>query len=299
MTDKPSESNKSTTILIILTAILIGIGGYLGYTNSQLRDELANCNTNFDSSEAEREAIQADLEMMLDQYSALETSNDSINSELYAEKAKVQKLLEDAKNNKYEIYKLRKEASSLRDIMKGYVRTIDSLNTANIELRAENAEVSQSLDEERTRNTELSEVNQSLSEKVAIGAQLRALDMVAYAQRVKNNGVHRETDRSNKAEKVKACFTLDKNAVTEPGQKTVYLRVIAPSGTVLADSESNTFDLNGSNGLYTVKKVVTYENAELDLCFFYDVTRPLTPGEYMVEAFESGVKLGTTTFTLK
>lgn len=298
------EGNNNKTLLIILTALLLaasGLGIYFGMENSRLKDELSNCATLKDNETDEKNKVISDLENMILQYDSLSTDNDSINQELLAERTKVEALLKEAKNNKWTIYKLRKEASTLREIMKGYVVTIDSLNTLNIELRAENAETTRRYNEQRQENEKLSEKNKSLDEKVKLGARLKALDMIALAQRVKNNGVHRETSRSNKAQKIKACFTVDKNEVIEAGKKTIYLRVITPNGKVLAErtDDSNMFNFEGTKGLYSVKKVFNYDNTEVDICMYWDVIEPLVAGEYIVEAYVDQLKIGDTKFSLK
>ncbi len=207
--------------------------------------------------------------------------------------------MSEAKNNQWTIYKLKKEASTLRDIMKGYVRTIDSLNTLNVELRAQNADVNRKLDEQKNHNEELNEINSQLTDKVRLGARLDAENMTAYAQKVRNNGLHREVTRAGKADKIKTCFTIAKNDVTEPGNKAIFIRIITPSGKVLVERNDATFEFEERNMLYSIKKVVEYENKPLDLCLYWDVETDLVEGEYLVEAYSEGFKIGNTSFTLK
>lgn len=297
----PQKKSPVTLILIVLLVLLTALGAYLGYTNNELQKQLANCGAMKDTVTNEKNEVVADLEKMSAQYDSLALNSDSLSTELLAEREKVQKLLTQAKNNKWSIYKLKKEASTLREIMKGYVRTIDSLNTMNVELKAENAEVSRRLNEEKTISNKLKEKNEQLDAKVKLGAKLKALDMIAYGQRVKRNGVHRETSRASKAQKVKCCFTVDKNEVIEPGNKIIYLRVIAPSGKVLAEKtdSSQMFEFKGNKGLFSVKKDIKYDNRELDICMYYDVKNTLEKGQYLVEAYIDGLEIGTTSFELK
>lgn len=297
-----SSNSKALSIVLIVLLVAVGaIGIYLGYSNQQLKRELADCGYVKEEVTREKEQVVGELENMLLRYDSLQTDNDSINGELLAERSKVEQLLQEAKNNKWTIYKLRKEASTLRTIMKGYVRSIDSLNTLNVELRAENASVNRKLTESESQNEALRETNTELEGKVRLGAKLKALDMIAYGQRVKRNNVHRETNRAEKVEKVKVCFTLDKNEVAESGSKKIYVRLITPSGKVLSErtDESNMFQFEGRKGLFSMKKVVEYEKQELDLCMYWEVASSLSEGEYLVEAYADGMKIGNTSFTLK
>lgn len=288
-------------ILIALLALISGVGMYLALENRDLKIALADCGVNANEIQDEKIEVMQNLQDLATEYDSLMTDNDSINEEMLAQKERVDQLLAEAKGNKWSIYKLKKEASTLREIMKGYVRTIDSLNTENIELRAENLDVTQKLGAKESENNKLKETKASLENKVRLGAKLAALDMVTYAQRVRKNNIHKETTRADKAEKIKTCFTIDKNEVIEPGKKMVFLRIITPAGTVLAERSDNNhmFTFEGTKGLYSVTKEVNYENQELDLCMYWDVTDALSPGEYLIKAYVDGLEIGGTSLILK
>jgi peptidoglycan hydrolase CwlO-like protein len=302
--ENQENSQAKPVVLYVLIALLVlisGIGIFLVNENNKLKTALADCDVSYATAEDEKVEVMNNLQDMASEYDSLMTDNDSINSELFSQKEKVDKLMSDAKKYNWSIYKLKKEASTLREIMKGYVRTIDSLNTENVELRAENLNVKDELGVKQNENSKLKESNSELEDKVRLGAKLAAINLTVYAQRVKRNNVHKESTRASTAEKIKTCFTIDDNEVTEPGKKMVYLRIMTPEGTVLAErsDNSNTFDLNGSRVLYSVKKEVNYENKELDLCMYWDVLDMLTPGEYYVKAYIAGDEIGSSTMILK
>jgi predicted nuclease with TOPRIM domain len=302
--ENQGESQKKPIVQYVLIALLVlisGLGIYLLSENRNLKLALEDCGVSYDTMEEEKTEVMHDLRDMASEYDSLMTDNDSINVKLNSEKERVDKLMADAKKYNWSIYKLKKEATTLREIMKGYVRTIDSLNTENVELRAENIQVRDALGAQENANSKLKESNSELEGKVRLGAKLAAISFTANAQRVKRNNVHKETSRANNANKIKACFTIDDNEVTESGKKMVYLRILTPEGTVLAErsDNSNTFELNGARALYSVKKEVNYENKELDLCMYWDVTKELTPGEYFIKAYISGDEVGATSMILK
>ena len=85
--------------------------------------------------------LKDNLKLMLSSYDSLEQSNtmvvDSIDQQRMKIKnliSKVEKLNGKSKRDWREIFSLKKEAETLRGIMKGYISTIDSLNTLNINL---------------------------------------------------------------------------------------------------------------------------------------------------------------------
>lgn len=302
--EKPNEGDKekkSNSLLIVLLMIAIGLSGYLFYANYQLKSELESCGELKQGVEKEREEVTNELEGMLVKYDSLEIDNDSISDELLEERAKVEKLIEQAKNNEWTIYKLRKEAGTLREIMKGYVRTIDSLNTANIELQAQNVEVTEKLTQSKKYSEELESKNDELAELVRIGARLTALNMISVPERDRRLGGYTDVNRARRVDRIKTCLTLEANTVAKEGDRIVYVRIIAPGGRVLTErsSETNMFEFEGTRGLYSKKKEVYYANQELDLCLFWDVSGDLDGGIYQVEAYADGLKIGTTKFELK
>lgn len=295
------NTKRSIFVLIVLIGLLGILGGYLGYQNYELKKQLEACGIETEETKEERDKIERELEGMIAQYEALETNNDSVNAELMAEKAKVEQLLKDAKNNRWTIYKLKKEASTLRDIMKGYVRTIDSLNTLNVELRAENADVKGQLKEREKQFEELSEKNIDLKDKVRMGSKLDAYNMTTIAQKMRWNNTYREVNRAKNTDQLKTCFSISENKVTEPGTKAIFIRIITPSGVVLSERSDDTFDFQGRSMLYSLKKQIEYENKSLDVCYYWEVAEEeeLEEGDYVIEAYCDGFKIGTTQLSLK
>ncbi len=86
----------------------------------------------------ERENVKDELLQLQKDFELLETDNKGVKAEIEAKKAEIVKLLEEAEKHKgdaYFIAKLKKESETLRSIMRGYVRTIDSLGTLNVDCR--------------------------------------------------------------------------------------------------------------------------------------------------------------------
>ena len=302
--ENQADKQKSPVVQYVLIALLIlvsGIGAFLLIENRDLKAALADCGDNTEVAQFEKQQVMENLQVLATEYDSMMTDNDSINEELIGQKEKIDQLMADAKKYNWSIYKLKKEASTLRQIMKGYVRTIDSLNMENVELRAENQDVKDQLGEVENKNKSLSEDKSALEDKVRLGAKLQATNMMVQAQKVKKNNVHKQVSKADKAQKIKTCFTIAENEVTEPGKKTVFLRIITPEGTVLAERADNahTFEFDGTKGLYSIKKIINYENKSLDLCMYWDVTNGLSSGEYIIKAYVAGQEIGSSTLILK
>lgn len=291
-----SIGNNFQRILIIVLLLLVCFLSWKTYT---LSVQLANKETLVNELSDEQRTIKADLEATLAQYDAMVIENDSIRAEVEAEKAKIEKLLNTIKNYKWDVHKLKKEAETLRTIMQGFVETIDSLNTLNIELRAENAEVRSSLSYEQRKNSDLVNENKGLSEKVQIASALKAYSIRSAGIRVADSNVGRETTKAKKTDKLRLYFTLAKNDVTEPGKKTLYMRILDPLGKVLSISNEDVFSFNGVQGLYSVKKEIDYENKEIVMTMDWKKTEEFIEGEYVFTLYESGIDIGKSKLLLK
>lgn len=297
MTEKKS-SNKGTFYgLIAAIILLIAYIAYQHLNTQKVIEEKVSIGI-------EKIELLTELNEIQSQYDTLYTDNEELQSEMEGQQLKIDSMLVVIKKHKgdaWTIRQLRKETESLRTIMKGYLVTIDSLNTLNIELEAENIEIKGELTQEKKKTRSLEKKSDDLSKIITKGAQLQALNMWAGTIKLRSNGNQVETDRASKAQKVKSCFTLSENTIAKSGNKNLYFRVISPEGSVLTDTNSSgeTFDYEGVKGLYTMIRKVDYQNKAMDLCIYWDIPNQLTPGFYLVEIYADKALIGRTSFDLK
>ena len=295
------EKGNSNKLIIALLALSIVVNGVLGFMMMQKNETIIQLTGSNQEVNIEKDELEGELFGMLAQYDSLETSNDTLNVQLSEERAKVEELIARVKSGNWTIYKLKKETESLRKIMKGFVITIDSLNTANQVLMGENQEIKSELGKERDRASQLKTDKDKLSKKVEIGERMSTVFIEAYAQRVKSNTIHKRTEKASRTDKIKCCFTIASNELTKPGKKDVFIRVIAPNGKVLTlkDDQNNMFEFDGVRGLYSVKKEIIYENKDVDVCLYWLVKKELGAGKYIVYAYADGHEIGVIEFSLK
>jgi hypothetical protein len=298
-----SNRNKIFVLLIAFLVIVIGvlIWQYIELKNSVER-EVAEKVQHIE----EKQALNKELESLMNDYDGLKSDNVQLQSEIDNKKVQIEELLKEAekyKGDRAQLLKLQKETKTLRQIMKGYVRTIDSLNTLNIALKAENQMVKQELGQEKSKVNELNKVKENLSGQVKIASILECSDITVEAIFLRSSGKEVDTRRANKAEKIKSCFTIRENKVTPRGKKTFFIQIIGPDGNVLleADAGDNKFNFEGQTGYFSVKKVVDYEGVLVSYCAYYNVPngKKLSEGIYRLDLFESEAKIATTSLNLK
>jgi septal ring factor EnvC (AmiA/AmiB activator) len=294
------KKNRSNTGLLLLVVLLLISNVVMLWMLMQRNREVEQTKQQVATVTSEKDNVTGLLENMLASYDTLKTENEQITVEMDAQKAQIEQLLDQVKRGNYDISKAKKEAETLRRIMKGYVATIDSLNQANQLLTAENVTIRQELGEVKGQREALVTKATEMEGKLAKGSVLHTTAISAGALFMRNNGKQVDTDRAKRAEMIKCCFTLGENRVTSAGDKVIYMRVISPDGKVLPATEpDNRFTFNGIQGEYSARREVNYQNQPVDVCVFWNGSQTLPAGDYVVELYENGAQVSKTQFKLK
>jgi myosin heavy subunit len=288
----PGKPARKKPVLLIIVMILLACAVvYLGFTYYALKKESA-----IEKAELEhqREQLEEELIQIYEQYDSLKTENDTMNQKLLAEQQNIERLLKVNANNVYKIRMYEKELETIRKVLRSYVVQIDSLNTANQELRAENLEVRQQLQQAERITQELTEQTEELTSKVELASILNAKDIITVGL----NDKSREKTKANKVTRLRVCFTLRENPILEAGPKIIYLRVARPDDVILT-SGVNLFDFEGEQIVYSASREVNYENVDVDVCIYWSDDGQLVPGSYKVNLYADGHLIGTSSFALK
>ena len=180
--------------IIAITIIVVALLGCVVYLALNLQKQQQENKDMQELAALDKAEMENEYQRFADQYSEMKSriTNDSLIEQLTQEQLKTEKLLQELKNVKSsdarEIARLKKELATCRAVIRSYVLEIDSLNRLNQNLTAENTKVKGQY-EEATRQIEgLNADKQSLTEKVAIAAQLDAtnISMIAKNKRGKN-----------------------------------------------------------------------------------------------------------------
>lgn len=284
---------------LAIIGILLLVTAVLGYKLFSSTETVGQQEIVIEEGEFERERLELDLERMLISYDTLKTNNSQLTAEMSAQRADIEGLLKKVKDKDWSIHKLKKEASTLRDIMKGYVVTIDSLNTMNQELLAANENLSGRIQDVEAQKADLENRQNTMETIIEEGQILKANLITSEGIRLRSSGKQVDTQRASKTEMIKTCFTLYENRIAKPGDKNLYVRIIGPDAQVLADGDNVSMEFAGEMSRYSVKRTIDYNNAEMDVCVFYNVADELEAGDYKVFIYEGSVAIGQTDLSLK
>ena len=296
-------------IIIAAAVALAMLAGWLVFSTVKANKKAAAANARLEQFELDR--AQADLEReyqdLNDEFAQFENSrqyikDDSIKRELNdkyeAARLQVEKLQQELANQKHksaaEIAKLRSEIDTLRNLLRHYVEEIDRLNKENEALRTENKEIKERNTRLNNQVAETSRRAEALSERMTLAEKLNVTGLTLTPLNKKG----KKEKKVTKAVQLVATFTIPQNNSTPVGEKTIYMRIISPSGQLLG--QGGTFAFEGGNVEYTAKKSIEYAGEEIGgITIYYDVNTPLIAGDYTVELFADNFRLISRSFTLQ
>ncbi len=281
-------------IIGVLAIVLAIVVGFLVNKSAEMEEMQQQFTLDKQELEDEYEAISLQYEGF-----KFSVQNDSLLYKLENERAKVMRLQEELRMTKAtdqaEIRRLKDELATLRKILRSYIHQIDSLNRLNEELRAENRQITRQFNETSRTLSQVSQEKEQLSEKVSLAAQLVATNIAVKA--VNDRG--REQSRLSRSSQFVVAFTIARNITTEPGERTIYVRLMSPDGTVLSKSPTHTFPYENRDILYSMRRIVEYGGEELPVTLYWDIEEFLMPGTFKADLFADGHHIGSRSFTME
>ena len=283
-------------ILIVVSAVLAFLCLFLGLQLYQKGETIEIIEEDNATLTLERDQVMFDLEKLRFSYDTLSTENALMLAEIADQRGQIDRLMTRVKNGNWELGKVKKEAETLRAIMKGYVATIDSLNQLNLALIDENDQMRARVEAIQERNANLVERQQTMEEMIVAGQTLQAAEASATGIRLLSNGRQRDTDRASRTNMVKVCFTLLENRIADAGTKTLHLQVMNEAGEVLAGEQTSG---NTSAGTpVSATRTVDYNNERVEACIFYIPSGALSDGAYLINLLEGEETIGSAQLVL-
>ena len=286
-------------ILIPLILVILALIGGIAYLMGNLEQQKQVNRDMQELAELDKQEMENEYERFALQYSEMKTqiNNDSIVEQLTQEQMKTQKLLEELKKVKAddarEITRLKKELATVREVLRSYIIQVDSLNRLNESLKQENSRVNAVLQERNSQIEGLSNEKASLSEKVAIAAQLDATNISLSLL----NKRDKPTKKLKDTKKMQVNFTITKNVTASNGNRTIYVRIQNPGGNTLSGGGS--FAYENRNLEYSMKKSIEYTGEEVSVATFWNVSQMLEGGQYRVSIFADGNMIGSRAFNFE
>ncbi|NRD23473.1 chromosome partitioning protein ParA [Winogradskyella litoriviva] len=292
-------SQKSNTGLKVGLAILAVLFLGTAFFTSKLYNEKQE---NEKLLVSEKQQVMTDLSNLAKDYDEAIAESEVKNQDLIAARERIQGLMDSLKisqNSVNSLWRYKKKYQALEEEM-------EILLTENDRLKVENEYLATSLDStqvqlaERTMFTDsLLVQNTQLSTVVKDAAALQTVGLVGMGVIERSSGKQIPTERAGRSDKLKVCFTVAKNMLTEAGDKELYVQVIDPLNNVLGSNDQINFDDQVLN--YSLISRFNYENRNLNICEYIDELEDskFEKGRYKVNVFNDKALISSSEFTLK
>ena len=289
-----NRKNLLITIAAATLIVLVALVAWLGYRASKAEETSRQMEELQQLAEMDKLEMQNEYEEFARQYEELQTqiNNDSLIAQLEKEQKRIEELQEELRrtksNDAAEIMRLKQELATLREILRQYIMQIDSLNHLNQQLNQENQSLRTQNAQAQVHITNLTTEKETLTDKVAIASQLDATGVSAIGKNKRGKAAKKIKD----VKKFQISFNISRNVTAQTGMKSIYVRIMTPTNEVL--TQGGTFNYENRILEYSIRKDIEYTGEEQAITVYWDVNQTLMGGQYRVDIFADGNRIGGT-----
>ena len=273
-------------VLLLLPTAYFSISYIVKYRS--IKEDYAIVESARQLFEEQNALLQRDAESLVHELEELKDRNDTMMIKYQEAVTMLEQLQKERTYNYNQLAKYKKEVETLRGVMKGYLRQIDSLNTINNNLQAENVAYKKEITTAQLRADVAEERADELGTKVRIGSVIRASGVRIVAL----NDNSKEVRRVKQAARLRVDFELTANELAEPGEKSIYICITAPDGYVLSSEDMILFMYEGEEMMASALRKVDYENQSVPVSIYYDGSH-FEKGTYRVDIYIDGRHSGS------
>ena len=290
--ERSTRSIKGLKTMLLFAVILLIPAAYFSISYvvkySSIKEDYAIVESARQLFEEQNAMLQRDAESLVTELKELKDRNDTMMVKYQEAVVMLEQLQKEKTYNYNQLAKYKREVETLRGVMKGYLRQIDSLNTINSNLQKQNVAYKKEITNAQLRADVAEERADELGTKVRIGSVIRAsgIRIVALTDKSK------EVRRVKQAARLRVDLELTANELAEPGEKSIYICITAPDGYVLSPEDMILFNFEGEEMVASAVRKVDYENQSVPVSIFYDGAH-FERGTYKVDIYIDGRHSGS------
>lgn len=291
--ENDKNNNGIKIIAGILAVLLVVAGAFAVKLYNQEKDTKSQLTR-------EKNVVLADLQEMVNKYDVVIEDNNLKDTELNEARDRIQILIDDVKAKDATIASLgkyRAEVFKLRSERDYLFAQNDSLRGSNQMLAMRVDSTVYELEVQRGVGDSLNLENSKLSERVELGAALAANKLRAVGVIERSSGKLVENSNARRVDKIRACYTVPQNRLSDAGDRMLYVQVLDPKKRVLGENKKVNFE--GVEVAYSAISKFYYENNALDICENVSPAgEEFAEGTYQVNIFDEGKLISQTSFSL-
>ncbi len=193
--------------------------------------------------------------------------------------------------------------NSLNGDIEGYKNQVEILQGEKIQLVQQKTVITKERDLARKDYDSATVVIKEKDDILQVGSTLYASNFNILGINERSSGKEKTTSTAKKVDKLRISFDLNENMIAQSGNKEIFIAITAPDGTPVAVEAmgSGTFSTrDGQQKFYTQKLDVDYtQNKKQTVSFDWKSNTDFSTGNYKIEVFNNGFKVGEATRPLK
>jgi chaperonin cofactor prefoldin len=311
---KETRKDNRTLIYGILVAALLGTWGYIIYDKNKTSEQVNTLSSQNTMITSERDEVRELYNSSLSRLDSLMGENQNLvdsvegrNTEVGKLKNQIRKILSDKNATSADLSRARKMINELNGKVGELAAQVEKLTGENQELTATNERITvekQQVEQNLTLTTaQKDSINSALEETRNIASTLHVSGINITPLNDKSGGKEKETTTAKKVDKMRISFDLDQNRLAPAGEKELYVSITGPDGKPISVSGngSGTFTSREEGEKFFTSKVnVQYENTrKIPVSFDFRQDQPFQTGNYKIEVYHNGFKIGEGVRTLK
>lgn len=307
--NQPPRNRGNRNLLIgLLIAGLLGTWGYLLWDKNKSSEKLQIAQTQSSSYMSARDSVKMmydEAEMRLDSITGannnLQGEKTALQKDIDAKKAEIRRILNDKNATKAELARAKSLISELNEKINTLETEVTRLTGENQELNVANTTLKQDKADLETNLQTTTSEKEALEQTVDVASTFSASNFQVSAVNEKKNGKEKATSTAKRVDKLVVSFDVE-NRIAKSGPADMYIVVTAPNGQVISDpslgSATFTTRTEGDRS-YTAKVPIEYSQGTRKSVSFPVHQNDFQIGNYKVEVYHNGFKIGEGTRSLK
>ena len=302
----PRKSSSKNIIIAVLAAGLLGSWGYLLYDKNKAEKKDTEQVAQITKVTDEKNNLQESFDASLSRLDSITGANNSLQGEksalqkdIEAKKTEIRKILNDKNATQAQLAKAKTMIGELNDKINGLEAEVTKLTGENQELTTVNTTLKQEKTDVEETLSKTQSAKEDLEKTVDIASTFSASNIQVVPLDEKKNGKEKNTTTAKRVNKLMVSFDVQ-NLIAKSGPADMYLIVTAPDGKVISTEGASVLNTrNEGEKPFTAKVPVDYVQGEVKNVQFPLHQEGFQTGDYKVEIYHNGFKIGQGVKSLK